>query len=63
MSDKVQLDGMNGSKERVAFDLMEIIRRGIEKGEYKTEEDVIALYSRCLRVVSGDSSEEIYGER
>lgn len=50
MSDKVD-SADSGSVERVAYDLMQLIRSG--GGISKNETEILGLYYRCLQVVKG----------
>ena len=55
MADDVRVTNMadSGSKERVAFDLMQQIQYRAGPNAVKSEDAILGLYYRCLRATSG----------
>lgn len=43
----------SGSKQRVAYDLMRFISHKAGEAAPKGEEEILVLYYKCLRTVSG----------
>ena len=55
MAEDVRVTNMadSGSKERVAFDLMQQVQYRAGQNAVKTEAAILGLYYRCLRVTTG----------
>jgi len=60
MSDESKsIDVSNGSRERVAYDLVRHIQycSGVE---YTSEEEILTLYRKCYKAASGRKLEQIF---
>ena len=51
----------DGSNEKVAFDLMQIIA-GKEAKSSDKREYYLELYAQCLRIVSGEDFDDVFDE-